>query len=365
MKVPFIDLTREWAFFEERFLARFKEFGASGKYVLGPYTETFEKKFAEMCGYTYAVGISTGLSALETALLAQGVGAGDEVITVANSAVATSLAISYVGAQPVFCDIGNDFLIDPTKIEALITSKTKAILPVHLFGKVCDMEAIGAIAKKYSLAIVEDACQAHGAVFSGPSAVHTKAFSFYPTKNVGAMGEGGMVVTNDVQVRDFAISYRNYGQRERYNHIMKGTNYRIDALQCALMEIKLSDLPEFIAKRQAIAKRYHEALASIAQIILPDFDAKSAYHLFVIRVQNNKRTELQSFLQQRDIETLVHYPTAIHRQPCYAAEYSGLVLPVTDQFQAEILSLPCYPFLTSQEQEEIIAGIKTFFGSTL
>ncbi|MEK7452029.1 MAG: aminotransferase class V-fold PLP-dependent enzyme, partial [Patescibacteria group bacterium] len=213
MLVPFIDFKREWKFFEKEMMQTFRAFGRSGYYVLGPEVEKFEKDFAQFCGYKYAVGVSTGLSALEMILRAYKIGEGDEVITVANSAVATSLAISHLGAKPIFCDIGEDYLMDVSCIEKCITKKTKAILPVHLFGKICDMKRINLIAKKHKLVVIEDACQAHGAKCQKDSAVNTKAFSFYPTKNLGAFGEGGAVVTQDASVRDFVASYRNYGQR--------------------------------------------------------------------------------------------------------------------------------------------------------
>lgn len=361
MKVPFVDFKKEWKFFEKSFVKAFKDFGQSGIYVLGPNVEKFEKDFAKFCGYKYAVGVSTGLSALEMLLRAYNIGSGDEVITVANSAVATSLAISNIGAKPVFCDIGEDFLMDPEKIEKLITSKTKAILPVHLFGKICDMKKINEIAKKNNLIVIEDACQAHGANFVDDAKVNAKAFSFYPTKNLGALGEGGAIATNDEKVRDFVLSYRNYGQKGRYNHVMKGINGRIDPLQCALLSIKLISLKKFIAKRRRVAKKYINGLKKISGLLVIDFDEKSAYHLFVLRVADGKRNELKNYLQEKGIDTLVHYPTAIHKQLCYVDEYQDLVLENTDKFQDEILSLPCNQFLSDAEVNYIIKNIKNFF----
>ena len=357
MKIPFTDLTREWSFFEEQFLEKFKEFGRAGHYILGEYTEQFEQHLAEFFKYKYVIGVSTGLSALEIILRAYNIGEDDEVITVANSAVATSLAISYVGAKPLFCDIGEDFLIDPNKIESLITPKTKAILPVHLFGKIASMEKINTIAQKYHLVVVEDACQAHGANFSGSSLINSKALSFYPTKNLAAFGEGGAILTNDEKVKEFAISYRNYGQKGRYNHEIKANNYRIDALQCALMDIKLTHLDEFVLKRRKIAEKYIETLKAIPKLKVESFDPTHAYHLFVVRVLNEKRDALRQYLNGQLIESLVHYPTAIHKQPCYEKDYPGLILKNTDDFQKEILSLPCYPFLTDEEQEFVVERV--------
>lgn len=358
MKVSFINLQAEWKFFEKKFLSAFKKVGRSGVYVLGPELERFEHNFAKYSGYTHGIGVSTGLSALEIALRAYGIGSRDEVITVANTAVATALAISSVGAKPVFCDIGDDFLIDPTKIEALITKRTKVILPVHLFGKICDMKAINFIAQKNKLAVIEDACQAHGANFKSESAKNTKAFSFYPTKNLGTMGEGGAIVTNDAKVRDFTMSYRNYGQQGRYNHVIKATNYRLEPLHATLLGVKLEYLNNFIKIRQNIAQKYISKLKNIDGLIINDFDPTSSYHLFVIRVLNKRRNELQDYLKKQGVETLVHYPTAIHRQPCYHNEYKNIILSKTDSFQNEILSLPCHYFMKDTEQDFIIKHIK-------
>lgn len=362
MRVPFIDFKREWKFFEKKFLLAFKKFGQSGVYVLGPEVEKFENNFARYCGYKYAVGVSTGLSALEMILRAYGIKGGDEVITVANTAVATALAISNVGAKPVFCDIGDDFLIDADKIEKLINKKTKAIMPVHLFGKICDMKKINQIAQKHRLVVVEDACQAHGANFRGESTVNTKAFSFYPTKNLGALGEGGAVVTNNEKIRDFVESYRNYGQQGRYNHVLKGVNGRIDPLQCVLMNVKLKKIDKFIKRRCDIAKKYVAELRDLSGLVINNFDKNSSYHLFVVRILDGKRDKLRDYLKKRGIETLVHYPTAIHLQPCYKNEYKNLAsLLNTNKFQKEILSIPCNPFLSGKEVGYIIEQIKVFF----
>lgn len=361
MRVPFTELTREWDYFEKYFLKALKDFGRSGFYILGPLTENFENNFAAYSNYKYAVAVSTGLSALEIALLAYNVKAGDEVITVSNSAVATSLAISNIGAVPVFCDIKDNFLIDEKRIEKLITEKTKAILPVHLFGQICNMKAINAIAEKHNLVVVEDACQAHGANFKDDSAINTKAFSFYPTKNLGALGEGGLLLTNDEKVRDFSVYYRNYGQQGRYNHIIKGNNYRPDALQCAFLDIKLRKLSKFISRRRKIAKKYCNELKNIPKLIIPKFSKDNSYHLFVVRVLNGERNKLKNYLQEKGIETLIHYPTTIHHQLCYSKEYDLIFLEKTDAFQFEILSLPCYPFLKEEEQNLVISEIKNYF----
>ena len=361
MKVPFADLTREWNHFEKSFSEAFIEFGRKGYYVLGDYTSNFEKNFAVYCNYKYAITVSTGLSALEIALLAHGIKAGDEVITVGNSAVATSLAISHLGATPVFCDIKDDFLINESEIAELISEKTKAILPVHLFGKICDMKTINEIAHRHNLIVIEDACQAHGANYEDESAVNTKAFSFYPTKNLGALGEGGLILTNDENVKDFASSYRDYGQNGRYNHVMLGDNNRINALQCAFLDIKLKELDSFIDRRREIAQKYVQELSGLKYLKINDFDGTASYHLFVIRVLGSRRDSFKFFLNENGIDTLIHYPVTIPSQPCYKKNYPDLKLDKMDLLQTEIISLPCYPFFTDEEQNYVIAKIKEYF----
>jgi len=365
MRVPFIDLTREWRYFEEAFLEDLKGFGRAGQYILGEYTEKFENDFAVYHGYKYGVAVTNGLAALKIALLAHGLQTGDEVITVANSAVATALAISQLGAKPVFCDINNNYLIDEAKLEKLITPNTRAILPVHLFGNICNLEVINKIAAQHNLFVVEDACQAHGANFAGlkdnAGLINTKAFSFYPTKNLGALGEGGLILTNDEAIRKFVTTYRNYGQNGRYNHEIKGDNCRINALQCAFLTTKLKSLTRFINQRREISKQYCLSLSGLADLLLPANIENSANHLFVLRVLGGKRDSLKDYLAQQGIEALIHYPRAIHQQSCYAAEYPDLKLEKTEIFQQEILSLSNYPFLEAEEQAYIISKIKEFF----
>jgi len=361
MPVPFLDLTREWRHFEAKLEGAFEKFGRAGFYVLGPASEEFENHFAAVVGYKYAVTVATGLAALKVALLAKGVKSGDEVITVANSAVATSLAISQIGARPVFADIKDDFLMDENKIAPLITPRTRAILPVHLFGRPADLTAIGKIAAKHNLLVIEDAAQAAGADFGPDGKINTKAFSFYPTKNLGAIGEGGLIATNDEGARDFAKQYRNYGQAGRYEHVIKGDNLRLSALTAALLDVKLPALAELVARRRQIARKYVEALAPLSGLNVLPFDPAGAYHLFVIRILNGRRDALKAHLEKNGVETLIHYPTPIHQQPCYRQEYPDLILEKTDTYQKEILSLPCYPFLEPEEQDEVIAKIKGFF----
>lgn len=365
MDVPFLDLEREWRALEPELTEAFVRFGRAARYVLGSGVAQFEEAFAAAHQYAYAVGVGSGLSALEIALLAEEVGPGDEVITVGNSAVATALAISNIGAHPVFCDVQTNFLIDVSKIEHLITPRTKAIVPVHLFGLVCSMQSISEIAQKHGVRIIEDACQAHGTDFARFDGVeHTKAFSFYPTKNVGGYGEAGMVLTQRVEVRDFARQYRDYGQTSRYVHVQKGTNSRIDGLQCELLKVKLALLPQYTELRCAIAARYAQGLAGLSYLQVPPFVFGMAPHLYVVRVLGGLRDRLQQYLLHQGISTLVHYPTPIHRQPCYISEYTHTLLPVTEQLQEEILSLPCHPYLTAEEQQNVIEQVHNFFQET-
>lgn len=361
--IPFLDLKREWLFFEKTFLKAVKKFGRDGVYVLGSCLEKFEEEFADFCGYKYAIGVSSGLSALEIALLAHGVKAGDEVITAGNSAVATSLAISNIGAKPIFCDVKNNFLIDEKKITELITDKTKAILPVHLFGNPCNMKLINMIAREHRLEVIEDACQAHGVDFKDESKTNTKAFSFYPTKNLGCIGEGGIIITNNEEIRNFAASYRNYGQNGRYNHEIKGNNHRLDPIQCVFLSIKLKKLKNFIRRRKIIAKRYFQAFKNIKGIEMGGYDEQSSFHLFVIRIKNGRRGELMKYLENKKIKVAVHYPVAIYKQLCYRKEYGDVDLQNTEELQKGILSLPCYPFLKPEEQDIIIKEINNFFKS--
>ncbi len=335
----------------------------SGHYILGKETELFEEAFAAFTGATYCIGVANGLEALQIALMALGIGEGDEVLTVSNSAVATSLAITNVGATPVFVDVDEYYHMDPALIESHITKRTKAIMPVHLFGQSIAMSEIQKIAQKHGLAIVEDACQAHGARFNNQQ-VGTfgalAAFSFYPTKNLGAYGDGGAITTNSKELYEKCKMLRNYGQQTRYFHILKGINSRLDEVQSAILSAKLPKLPEALEKRNEIAQAYLEGLKNIPGIVLPKIrpEAYHSFHLFVIKVKD--REELMTYLSEKGVQTIIHYPVPIHKQECYA-EYNSITLPVTEQNAKEMLSLPIHPFMSAEEVQTVINTLQAYY----
>ncbi len=338
---------------------------SGGWYILGQATKQFEKEFATYSGSTYCVGVANGLEAIQIALMAQDIGPGDEVITVSNSAVATSLAITNVGATAVFVDVDEYYHMDPELLKKAITSRTKAILPVHLFGQMVDMDSIMAIANEHSIPVIEDACQAHGASYK-----HKKAgsygiagcFSFYPTKNLGGYGDGGALITDDEQLYKKYLMLRNYGQENRYHHQIKGINSRLDEIQSAILSVKLKKLDEFISARRRIAKLYHEQLKNVQHIKLPQErkNGEHAYHLFVIEV--DRRDELRDYLKANNVECLVHYPIPIHKQEC-CKEYNAVSLPKTELLANRILSIPIHPYLTEDEVKTVCHHIIHFYKS--
>lgn len=335
----------------------------SGWYILGRSVVEFEKQFAHYTGRKYCIGVANGMEALQISLIALGVGRGDDVITVSNTAVATALAITAVGAKPVFVDIDDYFHLDPSKLEKAITKKTKAIIPVHLFGQMTDMPAILKIAKKYNLSVVEDACQAHGASLMGKMAGSFGAigcFSFYPTKNLGAYGDGGAIVTDNKKLYEASMMIRNYGQTNRYEHKVLGLNSRLDELQAAILSEKLKKMHFYIKKRNEIADVYRASLKDIREVVLPMVRPNSihAYHLFVIQAQN--RNKLQSYLAENGVESLIHYPIPIHKQECYKG-YDNRRLSQTEYCAKNILSLPIHPFLETDEVKSVCNLIKNFY----
>ncbi|MCL4465140.1 MAG: DegT/DnrJ/EryC1/StrS family aminotransferase [Chloroflexi bacterium] len=331
----------------------------SGWFILGPEVEAFEAEFAAHCGTRFAVGVGSGTEALHLSLLACGVRPGDEIITVSHTAVPTVSAISLTGATPVLVDIDpHTFTMDPGALEARITPRTRVVLPVHLYGHPADMDEIVAIARRHELMVLEDVAQAAGAEYRGRK-VGTlgdiAAFSFYPTKNLGAFGDGGAVVTQDPSLADKVRKLRNYGQTRRYYHQTKGLSSRLDEMQAAILRAKLPHLDDWNATRREHAALYKRHLAGLEGIALPEEAAwaRHVYHLYVIRTQQRER--LQAFLSERGIGTLIHYPVPVHLQEAYAD--LGLqrgALPTTEDCVAQILSLPMYPELT-QEQVAFVA----------
>jgi dTDP-4-amino-4,6-dideoxygalactose transaminase len=353
--VPFIDLRAQHQALRQELDAAMQAVMDRGDFALGKDVTLFEQEFADFCGTNYAVGVDSGLSALELSLRALGVGPGDEVIVPAHTFVATAAAATFAGATPVLVDIDEKtYDIDVTQIEAAITPNTKAIIPVHLYGQPADMDAIMALAEKNDLVVVEDACQAHGARYkerSTGSLGHAGAFSFYPTKNLGACGDAGMVVTDDAEVVEKVRAMRNCGQREKYLHELPPFNHRLDTLQAAVLRVKLPHLRDWVEARRQHANRYTELLQD-SDVVIP-YDAPEAthvYHLYVIRIQGKDRDACVEQLHDRGVGAGIHYPIPVHMQPYYDDRgfYSGQ-FPVTERVCSEIVSLPMFPELTNEQ----------------
>jgi len=333
----------------------------SGWYILGQEVAAFENEFAAYIGVSSAIGVGSGTEAIQLALRACDIGAGDEVISVSHTAVATVAAIELCGATPVLVDISPDtYTINPDDLEAAITPYTRGIIPVHMYGHPADMESIMRIAHRHKLRVIEDCAQAHGAFYKGRKTGtwgDIAAFSFYPTKNLGGIGDGGMVVTNDPVLADKTRLLREYGWRKRYISECPGLNSRLDELQAAVLRVKLNSLDDEIQKRKALAGIYDQML-SATSLILPICvsNASHVYHQYVIRSKH--RDTLRKFLQEKRIDTLIHYPVPVHRQPAYKDRLTctGLMLN-TERVAAEVLSLPMYPELTSKQIRQVAEAI--------
>jgi dTDP-3-amino-3,4,6-trideoxy-alpha-D-glucose transaminase len=359
MRVPFMSLTpgpdapaiREAI---DRVITR-------GWFILGPELEAFEAEFAAASGARFAIGVGTGTDAIALALRAAGVKPGDEVITAPLSAAFSALAIQMAGATPVFADIDPDRLtMDPAATEAAITPRTTAIVPVHLYGQPADMAAFEPMARRHNLALIEDACQAHRAT-SGGRPVGTfgiaGAFSFYPTKNLGALGDGGAIITSDETVAAHLKRLRNGGQTDRYHHIEFGVNSRLDEIQAALLRARLPWLSGWTARRRALGARYRRSLAGAPVAVPPECDPGHVYHLFPIRTP--RRDELQDHLSSRGIGTLVHYPIPIPRQPAFRALASP-PCPAAERAAAEVCSLPLHPLLSDEDADFVAAALQAW-----
>jgi len=334
---------------------------ARGWFILGPEVEAFEQEFAAASGAAHAVAVGTGTDAIALVLRGLGIGAGDEVITTPLSAAYSALAIMMAGARPVFADIDPVRLtLDPQRVADAIGPRTRAILPVHLYGQPADMAVLAEIAARRGLAIVEDCCQAHLAT-AGGRPVGTigvaGAFSFYPTKNLGALGDGGAIVTGDAALADRLKRLRNGGQTDRYRHVEPGVNSRLDEMQAAILRARLPSLMNWTARRRALATRYRRQLAGDGIEIVPEFDAGHVYHLFVVRT--TARRELQAHLAARGIETLIHYPVPIPRQPALAG-VDPAECPIASRACGEILSLPMHPALADGDIDFIAQAVHAF-----
>jgi dTDP-4-amino-4,6-dideoxygalactose transaminase len=335
---------------------------SSGWYILGPEVRAFEDEFAALCGVGHAIGVGNGTEALYLALLGLGVGAGDEVVTVANAADYEPLTILQAGARPVFVDVDErTYTIEPELLEAAITPRTKAIMPVHLYGRMADMAAIMAVAERHGLPVIEDCAQSHGARFGERVAGSMGAcgcFSFYPSKNLGALGDGGMIVTGDADLAARLRRLRMYGWEKRYYTVDSGgINSRLDEIQAALLRVKLRHLAGWNDARRRIARRYNELLAG-ADLLLPDVpdDQSHVCHLYV--VQSAQRDRLQSALRERGVETAIHYPLPALLLPVYRGLAAPGSLPVTERLAGQVLSLPIYPELTDAEVAAVAAAVR-------
>lgn len=354
MTVPFLNLKAQHEPLREEFRAAISEVIDNSAFAGGPYVARFEEDFARFCECDHAIGVGSGTDALWLALLALGVGPGDEVITVPNTFIATAEAISYCGAQPVFIDVEEDtYNMDPALIESAITPRTKAIIPIHLFGQPADMDPIMEIARKHNLHVVEDACQAHGARYKGRSVGtigEAGCFSFYPGKNLGAFGEAGAVITNNADLCRKMQVLRDHGQIRKYHHTMIGWNCRMDGIQGSVLQIKLRQLARGNQLRRAHAAQYRDLLKDVDAIRLP-LEAEYAhhvYHLFPIRVKN--RDEVMQSLADKGVGTAIHYPVPVHLQEAYRClGCPEGTFPIAEQCAKEFLSLPMFPELTSEQ----------------
>ena len=367
MKIPLVDLQAQYQSIKGEVQTAIQRVLDSGQFILGKEVDAFEEEFARYSGVRYAVTVNSGTAALYLTLLALGIGPGDEVITVSQTFVATIEAIIWAGAKPVFVDINEEtYTMDPLQIESVITQKTKALLPVHLYGHPTEMDPILEIAKKHHLLVVEDACQAHGALYQGKrvgSLGKAACFSFYPGKNLGAYGEGGAITTDDEELATRLKKLRNHGGLKKYSHEMVGTNARLEALQAAILRAKLPHLDRWNELRRQHARRYRSLLDGLdLRLPVEAPYAKSVFHLYVIRTP--ERDRLNTVLNERGIGSLIHYPQPNHLLPCYRSlGYGEGSLPVTEKVCKEVLSLPLYPELTDAQIGEVATTIQSLLFS--
>ena len=361
MNIPFLDLGPTYLSSKLAIDAALLRVASSGWFLLGNELAAFEAEYARYCSAAHCAGVANGLDALHLALKALGVGPGDEVIVPSNTYIATWLAVSQCGATPVPVEPDTaTYNIDPTLIEAAITSRTRVLLPVHLYGQPADMDRINAIAQRHGLSVLDDCAQAHGAHYKGRkvgSLARISAWSFYPGKNLGAMGDGGAVTTSDTALDDAVRVLRNYGSRRKYHNELKGLNSRLDEIQAAVLAAKLPLLDDATAERRVLAARYLQGLQGLPLVLphVPDW-AEPAWHLFVVR--HEERDRLQARLAELGIGTLVHYPVAPHHQPAYAEMGLGEEsLPVSEKLHREVLSLPLWPGMCAAQADRVIEAV--------
>lgn len=361
MKVPFLDLSHSHLEVGTELNDAFKRVLESNSFIMGSELESFESEFAQYCEVPYCIGVGNGLEALHLTLRAYGIGPGCEVIVPANTFIATWLAVTQTGATPVPVEpIIGTHNIDPQRLEAAVSKRTSAIIPVHLYGQPADMDPIIEIAKKHGLVVIEDAAQAQGARYKGKrvgSLGHAAATSFYPGKNLGCLGDGGAVLTSDPAIANKVRQLRNYGSSIKYHHEVLGYNSRLDELQAAMLRVKLKRLDDWNESRRTIAQAYSERLRNIDLILpeIPDF-AEPVWHLYVVRT--SQRDQKQAFLSSKGIGTIVHYPIPSNRQLCYA-DQKWSDLPISEMLANEVLSLPVYPGMSEEAVDYVVHALNT------
>jgi dTDP-4-amino-4,6-dideoxygalactose transaminase len=364
--IPFVDLKAQYQTIKPEIRAAIDEVLESQHFVLGPQVKAFEQAFAAYAGAEHAIGVNTGTSALHLALLAAGIGPGDEVITVPFTFVASVAAIVYTGARPVLVDIDPvSYTIDPARIEAAITPRTRAILPVHLYGQAADMDPILDIARRRGLLVIEDAAQAHGAEYKGRRAGSmgdVGCFSFYPGKNLGAYGEGGAVTTNNPELARTVRMLRDWGAETKYHHVLKGYNFRLEEIQAAVLSVKLRHIEAWTEARRAHARRYAALLAGTPVVTPREMDyARHVYHVYAIR--SSDRDSLQRSLNAAGVHTGIHYPIPVHLLPAHAdLGYAPGDFPHAERAAAEVLSLPMYAELTDEQLETVADAVRMAVG---
>lgn len=361
MPIPFLDLKTQLASIRPEIDTAIARVLDSAHFILGDEVDAFETEFAAFCGTRTCVGVDTGISALELTLRAAGIGPGDEVITVAHTFIATVSAISFSGATPVLVEVDpTTYLMDPRRVEAAITPRTRAVVPVHLYGQTVDMDPLMDIARRHRLFVLEDACQAHGARYKGRRAGglgHAAAFSFYPGKNLGAAGDAGAVTTDDPDLAGRIRMLRNYGQSAKYHHDMLAFNRRLDSLQAAILRVKLRHLDDWNAGRRRAAAAYAERLAGLSlalPVVAPDNEP--VWHLYVVRAAD--RDALRRHLDEAGVDTGLHYPVSIHRQRAYP-EFAGLRFPISEGIADQCLSLPLFAELTDNQIDQVARAVRS------
>lgn len=365
MNIPFLDMKTPYKELKNELDSAYKRVMESGWFILGTEVEGFEREFAAYCGVRHCIGVGNGLDALHLILRGYGIGEGDEVIVPSNTFIATWLAVSYAGAKPVPVEpLEYTYNLDPEKVEAAITSRTRAIVPVHLYGLLADIDALMAIAEKYDLKVIEDSAQAQGAQYKGRMSGnlgHASGFSFYPGKNLGALGDAGAVLTNDEKLVEQVRILRNYGSKEKYYNDTKGYNSRLDEMQAAFLRVKLRHLDEWNMRRKKIASIYLDSLSQLTDVILPSVldSTEPIWHIFPIR--HSKRDDLQKYLKNKGVNTLIHYPVPPHLSGAYAdLNIPNGSFPIAERIASSELSLPIGPHLALDEVEYITNTIKEY-----